>query len=326
MREDSISRRGFIGGAMASALATQAARSAEPKGLPTRVLGRTGERVPILALGCGSRLSMYRTQDRGAELIDLAIKSGITYIDTARDYGGGKSERWVGAAIHGRRKGLFIASKTHARTYDDVMRDVEASLRQLGVDQVDLYHLHSLQGSEDLEAAEKNNAMKALYKVREQGLARYIGITSHYDSETLAEALRRYDVDCAQMALNAALQGFKSGSRGVVPNPAFSTSFEHVTLPVAKRKRLGVIAMKVFAQDAIVGPESPPAKLLRYGLSLPVSTAVVGVPKHDYLRENLAWARSFTPMPPVEMKEFSEKLSAKYRVALSREFAKHVDV
>jgi len=87
-----------------------------------------------------------------------------------------------------------------------------------------------------------------------------------------------------------------------------------------------VIAMKVFAQDAIIGPDSPPAKLLRYGLSLPVSTAVVGVPKHKYLRENLAWARSFKPMPPEEMKEFSEKLSAKYRVALGRKFAKHVDV
>jgi hypothetical protein len=99
-----------------------------------------------------------------------------------------------------------------------------------------------------------------------------------------------------------------------------------VALPVAKRKRLGVIAMKVFAQDAIVGPDSPPAKLLRYGLSLPVSTVVVGVPKHQHLRENLAWARNFTPMPPAEMKEFSARMSAKYKVALDRRFAKHVDV
>ena len=137
MGDNPISRRGLIGGAAASALVAQVAGSADPKGLPTRVLGRTGQRVPILALGCGSRLSMYGTQDKGVELIDLAIKSGITFIDTARDYGGGKSERWVGAAIQGRQKGLFLALKTHARTYDNVMRDVEQSLRQLGVDQID---------------------------------------------------------------------------------------------------------------------------------------------------------------------------------------------
>jgi hypothetical protein len=67
MSEDSISRRGFIGGAVASTLAAKVAPSADRESLPTRVLGRTGQRVPILALGCGSRLSMYGTQDKGVE-------------------------------------------------------------------------------------------------------------------------------------------------------------------------------------------------------------------------------------------------------------------
>ena len=98
MSKSSISRRGFISGAVASTLAARAVRAADsrlPEGLPTRVLGRTGERVSMLALGCGSRLLMYEKQDKGVEVVDLAIKSGITYLDTAQSYGRGKSESWI---------------------------------------------------------------------------------------------------------------------------------------------------------------------------------------------------------------------------------------
>ena len=140
--------------------------------------------------------------------------------------------------------------------------------------------------------------MEALYKVKERGLARYIGITSHSDPETLAEALTRYDVDCTQMALNAALQGMKSGPGKMVINPVMSTSFENVALPVAKKKNLGIIAMKAFGQDDIIGEDATPEKLLRYSLSLPASIVTMGVPKHEHLLQNLATARNFTPMPP----------------------------
>ena len=97
-----------------------------------------------------------------------------------------------------------------------------------------------------------------------------MGITSHTDPETLAKALGRYEVDCTQMALNAALQGMMSGSGKMVINPAMSTSFEHVALPVAVKKNLGIIAMKAFAQEDIIGEDATPAKLLQYALSLPI--------------------------------------------------------
>jgi uncharacterized protein len=70
----------------------------------------------------------------------------------------------------------------------------------------------------------------------------------------------------------------KSGKGGMVPNPEMTTSFETTALPVATRKNMGVIAMKVFAQDALL-PHIPADKLLYYSLSLPVATAAVGMPK-----------------------------------------------
>ena len=207
MSKNSISRRHFLGAAVASTVSANAASPRMEGGLPTRVLGKTGERVSMLALGCGSRLLMYEDEDKGVEVLDMAIKAGITYLDTAQGYGNGKSESWIGQAIKGRRKGLFLATKTQARTADDVLRRADESLKRLGVDQMDLLHIHSLRGPEDLAVIEKEGVMEALYKVKERGMTRYIGFTSHYDPETLAKALTRYDVDCTQMALNAALQG-----------------------------------------------------------------------------------------------------------------------
>lgn len=318
---NNISRRTFLGTAAASTVAAGTAASPEGK-LPTRVLGRTGVKVSVLAIGCGSRLGMYGDEEKAVEALDMAIRSGITYMDTAQTYG---SEGWVGKAIKGRREGLFVATKTSVRTADEVFREADKSLERLGVDHLDLLHLHSLQGPDDLEAVEKNKVMEALYKLRDQGITRFIGISSHSDPETLAKALDRYDVDCTQMALNAALQGMRNGKGKMVINPVLSTSFEHVALPVAKKKNLGVIAMKAFGQEDIISPETPPDKLLRYSLSLPVSVVTVGVPKHEYLKANVATARSFTPMPAAEMKDFSHRTAARYKMALDRKFETHVD-
>ena len=321
MSRISVTRREFLGAAAAAPLAQGKGRA-----LPTRPLGKTGFQTSILAIGCGSRLQMYETQDKGVEALDLALRSGINYIDTAQSYNSGKSEIWVGEAVKGRREGLFVATKTQARTADDAMRRAEESLERLGIDRMDLLHLHSLGGPEDLAKVEKEKVMEALYKLRDRKITRFIGITSHTNPAVLAEALRRYDVDCTQMALNAALQGMRSGGGKMRINPEMPGSFEKVALPIAVEKGLGIVAMKVFGQEDIIGPDSPPEKLLRYSLSLPVSVCTVGVPKHEHLRANVAAAQSFQPMDSSSMEEFSRKTSGRYKLALDRRFRAHRDV
>jgi hypothetical protein len=133
-------------------------------------------------------------------------------------------------------------------------------------------------------------------------MTRFIGITSHTDPHVLKTALERHDFDCTQMALNGALVGMKSGSGGMVPNEAMPPSFETVALPVATRKQMGIIAMKVFAQDALL-KHAKPEKLLYYSLSLPVATAVVGMPKLQYIEENAQLAMGFRPLPKSEKEQ-----------------------
>jgi aryl-alcohol dehydrogenase-like predicted oxidoreductase len=323
---DSISRRSFIGGAVASSLGVAAAKTAP---LPTRTLGRTGATPSIMALGCGSRLLSYEDQEKGSETVNMAIDSGITYLDTAQNYGNGRSETWVGAVMKTRRNEVWLATKTGARTYDDVLARIEESLKRLNTDHVDLLHIHNLGNEDDLATLEKERVMEAMYRVRSEKMARFIGITSHTNPTTLKAAIERYDIDCTQMALNAALQGMQNGEGKMVLNPAMATSFEEVALPAARKKNLGVIAMKVFGQEEILPNPDDKAqvdRLINYSLSLDgVAVAVMGCPKHEFLQHNVAAVRAYKPMPKSEMKKLSDVMSEKYKQALDLKFQNHVD-
>src|SRR5579872_5722885 len=325
-----ISRRSFLGTTAFGTLAANAALGAEigkTGALPKRTLGRTGARVSILAMGGGSRFLMYKEEDKALEALNRAFDLGITYMDTAYGYGNGLSETRVGKVMAQRRKrdGIFLATKIEARKGDEAARVIEGSLKRLQTDQIDLIHIHSLEDETDLAQIEApDGILNRLLKLRDEKVTRFIGITCHNDPTVLAKALDRHDFDCTQMALNAALVGMKGGHSGMEINEAMKTSFETVALPVANRKKMGVIAMKIFAQEGLLN-QAPPEKLLYYSLSLPVSLAVVGMPSLDFIEQNVALARGFKTLPKSEMEELSGRLSAKNKMALDLRFANHID-
>jgi aryl-alcohol dehydrogenase-like predicted oxidoreductase len=318
-----ISRRDFLGTA---ALAGVAGSVAADAAMPARVLGKTGARVSILAMGGGSRFLMYKDEDKALEALNRAFDLGITYMDTAYSYGNGLSEERVGKVLKTRRKGIFLATKIEARNGDEARRILEGSLKRLQTDRIDLIHVHSLTDEDDLKKIEApDGVLNTLRKMRDQKMTRFIGITSHTDPAVLKTALERHDFDCTQMALNAAKVGMASWSKNMVPNQMLKTSFEDLALPVARRKKMGVIAMKIFAQESLVG-QAPAEKLLYYPLSLPgVTLAVAGMPKFDFIEQNVALAKAFKPLPPAEMKQISTELAARNKSALDRFFSNHVD-
>ena len=324
----SISRREFLGTAAVAGLAAgPLAADSGNSTLPTRVLGKTGARVSILAFGAGSRYLMYKAEDQALAAITRALDLGITYIDSADDYGSGHlSEQRIGKAIKGRRNGIFLVSKVTPRSGDEAKRAMELSLKALDVDHLDLLHIHQLADEDDLAQVEaKGNVLDQLLKFRDQKMTRFIGITSHANPATLKTALERHDFDCTQMALNAGQVAMMNGTGGMVVNQAMKPSFETTALPVAVRKKMGVLGMKVFAQEALVG-QAAPQKLLYYTLSLPVTAAVVGMPKLEHIEENVRLAKTFQPLPAAEMQELSGRLSARNKQALDRFFEHHVDV
>jgi len=323
----SISRREFLEATAIGSLAAGPLTAAEDgkTGLPTRVLGKAGAQVSILAMGGGSRFLMYQQHDQAVEAVHKALDSGITYIDTADDYSNHLSERRIGMALKGRRSGVFLATKLSNRNGAESFRVVEESLKALDTDHVDLLHIHALLKADDLAVIEaKGGVLEQLLKMRDQKMTRFIGITSHFDPTVLKMALERHDFDCTQMALNGALVGMDSGKGGMVPNKAIQTSFETVALPVANRKKMGVLAMKVFAQEALLAG-APTEKLLTYTLSLPITAAVVGMPKLEHIADNARVAKAFKPMAKEEMERMSGGLSRQYKASLDRFFSTHVD-
>lgn len=144
-----------------------------------RRLGRTGFEVSDVVAGAG-RISGRK----GEDILRLAFDRGVNYVDTSPDYSAAGSEETVGRAVRGRREGLFLATKfctprghlgpgTSVRGY---MNLVEASLRRLGTDYVDLVHVHSC---DEVERLLDPNVHEAFDRLREQGKARFLGFSSH---------------------------------------------------------------------------------------------------------------------------------------------------
>jgi len=317
-----ISRRGFLKVVAAGSLA-KPTLGATAK-LPRRALGRTGEEVSLLAFGAGSRFLMYEDEDAALAALNEAIDLGITYVDTAHSYGDGQSEERVGKLMPTRRKEIFLSTKLQQRKRDEALRALELSLKRLQVDQLDLVHIHDLSGDEDLAQIEASDGiLEALYRARDEGMTRFIGITCHAAPATLKAALERHDFNCTQMALNAARARIDDAEFKAVRMPV--GSFEELALPVANRKGLGIIAMKVFGQEQLLGDVSV-EQLVRYSLSLPVSAAVLGMPKVEHIRQNVEIAREFVPLAEDERAKIAALIPQRRRMALARFFEHHADV
>jgi aryl-alcohol dehydrogenase-like predicted oxidoreductase len=287
--------------------------------IPQRVLGQTGEKVSILAFGGGSRFGMYEEDEDALAALNEAIDSGINYLDTAMAYGDGLSQKRYGEVMKTRRSEVFLATKVPYRSYDEAMQEMERSLRDLQTDQVDLLHIHSLKEMEDLEDIEKpDGVLKAVYKIRDEGMARFIGVTSHTNAEVMKTAIERHDFNCLQISLNPATNTDKWGT---------ASGFEDLVLPVAKAKNMGILAMKIAGQDHLVGSGEGKASirdLLYYDMSLPVAACVVGMPTVEMLRENIELARDFQPLNAEQMQSLRDRLQPSV-VAFNRFMRLHSD-
>jgi len=243
--------------------AESAAQDELASALPTRPLGKTGHSVTILGLGGEGVLRTWGRTEDAVAVIRRALQAGITYCDTAPAYSA--SQDYYGEVLPEYRDRVFLASKTHDRSRDGSLRLLEDSLRRLKTDHLDLWQLHNLNESSELEAIfGRDGAIQAMEQARREGLVRFLGITGHFDPTVLVEAIRRYPFDAILVALNAADRA--------------RLSFIEQLLPMASDRGLGIIGMKVLAKGTLLRPDGVATlrHALGYVLSLPVSTAIVG--------------------------------------------------
>jgi len=253
-----------------------------------QAFGRTGWQVPLLSFGAQRIVDEHQCTEAAAiEIVQTAIKRGITYFDTAPSYSNGQSEQRLGVALQGYREQVRVATKTHDRTRDGSLRLLEGSLQRLQMEYVDEWRLHNLVTMDELEAClAPGGALAALVEAQEQGLVRKVSISGHTNPQVLVEALRRHPFDSALVALSA------------LDHHIYS--FAHEFLPLAAEQNVAVIGMKVMAMGKLA-PWYEQA--LRYTLSLPIATTIVGMESLEQLEQlerNLAVAEDFTPQSELE--------------------------
>lgn len=173
--------------------------------METRRLGSTG--LPVSVITFGGVMLANVTDDVADTAVQTALDGGITLFDVSDDYGDSERQlgRWTSEI---RERGGFISTKTTEREYDDAWAGINRSLELLGVDQLDVLHLHSVSTWQLLDqVTAENGAVKALLRAKEEGLTRFIGFTGHgHEVPKLhAEALRRVDLDVLLAPWNRAL-------------------------------------------------------------------------------------------------------------------------
>jgi len=298
MTDRDLSRRDFVkagaAGAAAVALSPQLAAAARPAGMAERAFGRTGHRVRLFSLGGQATLEKAGTRDESVAIINRAIDLGVNYIDTAAGYGRGISQTYIGEVMQTRRKEVYLATKTHDRTYDGSMRLLEESLRLLQTDRLDAWQIHRLGTEEELDQIlGPDGALKAMEKAKAEGMVRFAGVTGHTDPDVLMHAIERYPFDQILMALNAA-------------DPHY-LPFTSQLLPLAAKKNLGIVGMKIPARGRIFrdGGLRTMQEAMHWTLSHPVSTVIVGCDTVAQLEENVAIATDFRPLGQPELARIS---------------------
>jgi predicted aldo/keto reductase-like oxidoreductase len=298
MQHKQASRREFIGSAVASvsvaALADQLVAqtsSASATGIPTRPLGRTGERVSIIAVGGGHAQAMA-DQAVYTRFAHTAVDEGITFFDNAWDYGMGVAETLMGKALAdgGYRKKVFLMTKNCGRDYKEAMMSLEDSLRRLQTDHLDLWQHHEINYDNDPDWIFERGAMKAALEARQAGKVRFIGFTGHKDPHIQLTMLAKpFEWDTCMVPINVADAHFRS--------------FQNNVVPVCLKRKIGVIGFKGLGGGAgmLLGKaDLTLEECLRYSLSQPVSVQVVGMTSIEQLKQNIAIARNFKPMDAAE--------------------------
>jgi len=234
-------------------------------------------------------------------IIRAALDGGLSFLDNSWDYHEGESEKRVGLALkNGYRSKAFVMTKVDGRTKKEAARQLDQSLKRLGVDEIDLLQHHEVIRYDDVNRIfAEGGAMEAFLAARKAGKIRFIGFTGHKDPQVhlymLETAKRhRFRFDTVQMPLNL----FDAHYR----------SFEQKVLPELVAAGIGVLGMKSMGSGVILKSRAvTPIECLHYSLNLPTSVVITGIDSMKILKQAFEAARTFERLT----KQQVEKLRAK---------------
>ena len=303
MSKKEISRRKFM---QKSALSVAAASSigafsscskeqpqeAKSEDMPKMILGKTGLEVSMLSFGGGSQF-MKNKDGAWQEMLEKAVSLGVNLFDTASEYivRDDIGEVRYGDILSKYRDKIYIATKFTSRNPDEIMSEVEQSLKNLRTDYFDILMIHNICKSDELSTFEKDS-YRIMRKLKDEGVARNIGFSSMSSATRSKEVLENFDIDVALLAINATKHG----------------GYASEALPVALEKNVGVMAMKIFRN--LTGEGVDVQELMNYSMSQKgVHSAMVGHYGIDILEENVRLIKAFRAQSDMQQEKTAAKVA-----------------
>lgn len=260
----------LAGGGTVNAASMRTAPSEKANGIIHRTLGRTGMKLPVVNLG------VMRVDN--PRIVTMALDGGMKFLDTAHGYQNGRNEEMLGKLLKERsRDSFYLATKVNPRgqnlTVDEFIGQFETSLERLQMDYVDILYLHA---QSSREGVLNENYLAALTKLRDQGRARFVGVTTHSNEpEVIRAAIESniYDVVC----------------------PAYNFTMDNLAdiqqaIAEANQAGLGVVAMKTMAGAYWDKERQDPINTkaaLKYALQNEnIHTSIPGVTAFNELEDN----------------------------------------
>ena len=208
-----------------------------PRFSPRRELGRTG--FVATRLGIGDLADRNVPLETCVATLRRALDTGLNLVDTAPNYEDGYSEQIVGAALAGRRAGVFLIDKVD-HVDRPVRPQVEESLGRLGLPSVDLFVFHQVSAPEVYEQLVRpGGAWRELEACREAGLCRFVGLSAH-DPRVLRAALDHGGADVLMFPVG----------------PFVDARYTDEILPLARERAVGSVCFKTFGAGKLLGDNS----------------------------------------------------------------------
>jgi predicted aldo/keto reductase-like oxidoreductase len=270
------------------------------EGIPTRPLGKTGEKVSILCLG-GWHIGAVKDKDEAVKIMHAALDEGVTFFDNCWDYHDGGSEEIMGKALAADggkwRKKCFLMTKVCARDAKGVRAMIDESLKRLQTDVIDLMQMHEINWDNDPEWVVEQGGLQALLQAQKAGKVRFVGFTGHKHPAIHLKMLPVHKWDTVQCPINVC--------------DHFYRSFAKELIPAAKKQNTGVIGMKSLGGGdgkIVKAGVATAEECIRFALSQDIVALVSGMDSMDVLKKNIATVRNFKPMEGEELTKLLAKV------------------
>ncbi|MBV9979293.1 aldo/keto reductase [Bradyrhizobium sp.] len=227
--------------------------------------GRTGLKLSVLGFGCGAVGGLMVRGDPADQerTIARALAAGVNYFDTAVQYGNGESENNLGRVLKKLRPANAVVG-TKVRLPPDALGSIgdavaaslEGSLARLGLDRVDIFHLHNpitVSGSGSALSVQQvlGDVVPAFERLRQEGKIRFLGITAVGDTAALQQVIDQRAFDSAQVVYNMLNPSAAEALPNNYPAQDYGRLFDHT-----EKAGTGVVGIRVLAGGALSGSEA----------------------------------------------------------------------